>query len=135
MMKRFDMRASLAVCFVAMALGVAQADTYVIGSGELSCGRLLFAASGVDPGKYRTMNTADGLFVNEHAQYQEWLMGFVTGFNSAHADLAQQIETIDLAGMDLWMRDWCNKHPTQPIFEGAIAFIDEMRTNTAAARR
>jgi hypothetical protein len=59
----------------------------------------------------------------------------VTGFNSAHAHLAQQIETIDLAGMDLWMRDWCNKHPTQPIFEGAIAFIDEMRTNTAAARR
>jgi hypothetical protein len=63
-------------------------------------------------------------------------MGFVSGFNGAHAnDVEQQVKGIDLAGMDLWMRNWCNKHPTQKVFEGASAFIDEMLNNAAAAAR
>jgi hypothetical protein len=32
-------------------------------------------------------------------------------------------------------RNWYNQHPTKTVFEGASAFIDEMRTNAAAARR
>ena len=66
-------------------------------------------------------------------QYQEWLMGFVSAFNAWHTN--EQIDRIDPAGMDLWMRNWCNQHPTQKVFEGAVAFIDEMRANAAAGRR
>jgi hypothetical protein len=32
------------------------------------------------------------------------------------------------------MRNWCNKHPTNSVVEGAMAFVNEMRTNAAARR-
>ena len=57
-------------------------------------------------------------------------MGFVSGFNAMHEE--EQQVSVDLAGLDLWMRNWCNKHPAQKVFHGALAFIDEMRSNAAA---
>jgi hypothetical protein len=30
---------------------------------------------------------------------------------------------------DLWIRNWRNKHPTNSVFDGAVAFIIEMRAN------
>jgi hypothetical protein len=113
---------------------VAHADT-IIGAGQHSCGRFIadLGSTPPEPGNHREMNTPSGVFVNEYTQYQEWLMGFVSGFNAEHAgELEQQVIGIDLAGVDLWMRNWCNKHPTQAVFEGGRAFIDEMRTNAAA---
>jgi hypothetical protein len=82
-MKRFDMRVSLAACFAAMALGaVAHADAFIIGSGQGSCGKFIASLGDVPPGKYRKMNTAKGDFVDEHKVYQEWLLGFVSGYNA-----------------------------------------------------
>jgi hypothetical protein len=106
----------------------------MMGSGEHSCGRLIadLGSAPPGPGNHKEMNTPSGVFVNEYTQYQEWLMGFVSGFNSAHANDVEQQVTIDLVGMDLWMRNWCNQYPTKPVFEGASTFIDEMRTNAAA---
>jgi len=43
------------------------------------------------------------------------------GFNVPHANDEQQVKGIDLAGMDLWIRDWCDKHPTKLVAEGGIA--------------
>lgn len=76
------------------------------------------------------MNTASGTFVSEYARYQQWLQGFVSGYNAAHSsadEQQKQVDGIDLAGMDLWMRNWCNKHPTKTVFAGAVAFIEEIR--------
>ncbi len=137
-MKRFCV--PIAICFAAMIWGaVAHAEpsaVLAIGSGtELSCGGLIAAIGDLPPGKHRKMNNAMGVFVSEYKGYQEWLMGFMSGFNRAHAgDEKQQVANIGIAGMDLWMRNWCNKHPTKLVFDGADAFIDEMR-NDAAARR
>jgi hypothetical protein len=137
MMKRFDMRVSLIVCLAAMIWGaVAHAEPGVsaLGVGSNSCGKLIATIGKIPPGKVHILPTRDGVFVNEYATYQEWLMGFVTGFNAAHTNEEQQITaSIDSAGMDLWMRNWCNQHPTQTVFQGALAFIDEMRSN--AGRR
>jgi hypothetical protein len=33
--------------------------------------------------------------------------------------------------MDLWMRNWCNQHPTHSVFQGAGVFINELLTNAA----
>jgi hypothetical protein len=85
------------------------------------------------------MNTAKGIFIDEHTQYQEWLTGFVSGYNSAHAaagdEQQKQVRGIDPAGMDLWMRNWCSQHPTQTVFHAATAFINEMLTDAEAGRR
>jgi hypothetical protein len=132
MMRHFG--ALLTVCFGLLLTAVAHAaSVFEIGAGNNnSCGKFIAAIGDAPPGKYREMNTARGVYVSENKVYQEWLMGFVTGFNASHAgDLEQQVTKIDPAGMDLWMRNWCNKHPTQEVFEGAYAFINEMLTNAA----
>jgi hypothetical protein len=131
MMRYFD--ALLAVCFGLLLMAVAHAEPIVavMGGGQNSCGKFIGAIGGAPPGKYREMNTGSGVFVSEYRRYQEWLMGFVSGFNSAHSDDFEQQVKIDLAGMDLWMRNWCNQHPTKKVFQAASAFINEMLTNAA----
>ena len=130
-MKHFG--ALLAVCFGLLLMAVAHAATvFGVGSGQDSCGRYIAALGDAPPGKYRKMNTAEGVYFSENTVYQQWLMGFVSGFNATHAgDLEQQVKKIDPAGMDLWMRNWCNQHPTQDVFDGAIDFINEMRADAA----
>jgi hypothetical protein len=141
MMKRFDMGLWLAVCFAAMIWGtVANAEPGtipVMGSGRESCGRLIAAIGGNDPpgpGEEIIIETKRGVFFGEYKKYQEWLMGFVAGFNADQPGREYTVHGIDLAGMDLWMRNWCNQHPTETVFTGAVAFINEMRTNAAARR-
>jgi hypothetical protein len=138
-MKRFDMRVSLVVCVVTMTLGaVAHAQTGmapVMGMGASSCGRFIAVMGKNPPGKIQAMDdTGLGRFVSENSDYQQWLLGFVTGYNAARVG-QQQVTGIDLAGMDLWMRNWCNQNPTKTVFEGANAFIIEMQSNAAAEPR
>jgi hypothetical protein len=128
---------SIILGILLLTAGVAHAElTYSIGRGNRSCGSFIAALGEAPPGKYREMNTARGVYVTENKVYQEWLLGFVTGFNATHAgDPEKQVTKIDPAGLDLWMRNWCNKHPAQTVTEGAATFISEMRTNAAAAQR
>jgi hypothetical protein len=133
---------SLILGLLLLMAGVAHAEpgeTFVIGSGHDSCGMFIAAIGNDKPGRYRETNRATGVFVSENRAYQEWLEGFVSGFNAAQVahrgKLEQQVTKIDLAGMDLWVRNWCNKHPTETVFHGAETFIIEMLTNAAAARR
>jgi hypothetical protein len=94
---------------------------------------LIASIGDVPPGRLKTTKTAAGVVLNEYARYQEWLGGFISGFNAVHEE-KQQIRT-DMAAIDLWLRNWCNKHPTKPVFDAAIAFINEMRSNAAAGQR
>ena len=130
MMKRFGV--SLAVCFAAMILGaVARAEpaTYVAGLGQFSCSQFIATIGKIPPGKMERVHTGDSDLVSENSEYQQWLLGFVSGFNAAHpVEQEQQVRGIDIAGMDLCMRNWCNQHPTKSVFEGATAFINEMRS-------
>ena len=138
-MRRFDL--GLAVCFAAMIWGaVAHAepgDFVGLGAGQDSCGRFIASIGNAPPGSYRSWNTAKGVLVSENKEYQEWLAGFISGINVMVATIGkeeQQVRPVDGAGLDLWMRNWCNKHPTNSVVEGAMAFVNEMRTNAAARR-
>jgi hypothetical protein len=133
MMKRFGV--SLAVCFVIWG-SVAHAETgvtHVLGAGYDSCGQLIAAVGDAPPGKFKKRNTATGVLLNEYARYQEWLGGFISGFNAVHEE-KQQI-SIDMAGIDLWMRNWCNKNPTKSVFYGASVLINELQGDAAAGQR
>jgi hypothetical protein len=133
-MKRFHTGVSLAGCFAAMIWGtVAHAQVFVIGVGTFSCGQFIGSIGKRSPGKVARMPTAEGDFLSENAAYQQWLLGFVSGFNATHVnEHAEQVRGIDLAGVDLWMRNWCNQHPTNTVFDGAVAFINEMQINAGA---
>jgi hypothetical protein len=132
MMRHFG--ALLAICFGLLLTGAAHASSvFGIGAGNNSCGKYIAALGDAPPGKSREMNTARGVYVSENERYLEWLAGFVSAFNAVNAatgDLERQVQ-IDAAGMDLWMRNWCNQHPTDSVWDGAIAFIHEMLTNAA----
>jgi len=128
-----SMRSMILGLLLLMA-NVAHAEplTYVIGLGHFSCGQFIATIGKNPPGRSQSIQTGDGEMVGENVGYLQWMMGFVSGFNAAHADDVQQqvVREFDVAGMDLWLRNWCNKHPTQKILHGASAFIDEMRSNT-----
>jgi hypothetical protein len=143
MMKRF---VSLAVCVTAMTLGtVVHAETEMVtgwGVGSHSCGKFIATIGNLPPGRYHSIDPRNDHFVSENTQYQQWLMGFLTGFNfnafntAPAGDQGQQISgRIDLPGVDLWIRNWCNQHPTESVFHGAAAFINEMRANAVAGQR
>jgi hypothetical protein len=110
--------------------------TFLVGVGVNSCGALTSTVDDVPLGKAREINTASGTFVSENARYQQWLMGFVSGYNLAHTRPGgKQLEEIDLPGIDWWMRNWCSKHPTKKVVDGAVAFVSEMLTNAPAKQR
>jgi hypothetical protein len=81
MMRHFG--ALLAVCFGLLLTAVAHAATvFEIGSGQDSCGKYIAALGDAPPGKYRVMNTARGVYICENKVYEQWLLGFVSGFNA-----------------------------------------------------
>ena len=130
---------SIILCVLLLTADVAHAEmVFVMGIGQHSCGQLIAAMGKDHPlGQHREMDIGTDVFVDEYTQYQQWLLGFVSGFNITHASEAEQQQQVrtDPSTMDLWMRNWCNQHPTESVFHGAVAFITEMRTNAAAGRR
>jgi len=126
----------LAIVGAVMIWGaVAQAEIFVLGQGTASCGQFIATIGNRPPGMMRSRRAPDGdLLVSENAVYLAWLLGFVSGVN-ATAEEQQQIRQVDPAGLDLWMRNWCNKHPTQPVGEAVQLFLNEMRTNAAGGQR
>jgi hypothetical protein len=132
----------LFVLLAAMAWGsVAHAQTggvIMMGMGTRSCGQFIATIGKHPPGTFQSLKTADGQLVTENTGYQQWLLGFVSGFNAARASDEQQqrsTATIDIAGIDLWMHNWCNKHPTKLVIDGAAALIIELRSNAAAGQQ
>jgi hypothetical protein len=58
----------------------------------------------------------------EITRFHEWMMGFVTGYNSTNeSDTDLQI-SIDLAALDLWLRNYCKQNPTKTVAEAAQDF-------------
>jgi hypothetical protein len=110
-------------------------NIYMAGKGGDSCGKFIATIGKYPPGKREERSTFGGNFVSENAEYLQWMAGFVSGFNAGHLDEPeQQVPGSDGAGMDLFMRNWCNQHPTKMFLEGVAAFINEMRANAAARR-
>ena len=135
---------SLILGLLLLTADVAHAETYAVGIGKFSCGKFIASIGKNAPGMMETMTAPDGVkFHSENEVYGQWLLGTVSGVNSALSaynvahpgEEQQQIVNIDPAGVDLWMRNWCNQHPVKFVFDAAVAFIGEMRTNATAARR
>ena len=131
---------SIVLGLLLLAADVAHAEdtthALVAGAGQKSCGQLIAAIGKLPPGKYETMTSRRGVFVSEYAQYLEWLGGFVSALNHALVmrDQREKQLKIDSAGMELWMRNWCHKHPTKTVFYGATVFVEEMQGDAAAGR-
>jgi hypothetical protein len=54
-----------------------------------------------------------GKYYAELIRYNEWMMGFVTGFNVSHEDSTDDQINVDMPSLDVWIRKWCNDNPTR----------------------
>jgi hypothetical protein len=52
--------------------------------------------------------------------------GFVSGYNAAYEATTDDQIRIDLSSLDLWLRNWCNAHPTKTVADAGQALRDEL---------
>ncbi|MEI9404143.1 hypothetical protein [Mesorhizobium argentiipisi] len=119
-------------CMVsALVLGLAtvpcraeNASAFIYSYGLESCGAYVAAYGNNHAGK-AILRTADGRkFFDESANFMNWVLGYLSAVNMMRAPGKQSIQ-LDNAAVDLWLRNWCNAHPTNSIFDGTLALVAE----------
>ena len=94
---------------------------YTYGRGtSTTCGQFIGAMV-----SHKIMQQADDGVprVSERALIMEYVDGLLTGLNLSR-DRAHQIME-DHAAIELWLRNWCARHPTNNLFEAVRAFSAE----------
>jgi hypothetical protein len=109
------------------AVGFAQAaspgEPLVHGAGLNSCSQYLSAVSDRAPGIGMKVKRADVDYFDAAHVHSEWLAGFMSAMNMWSAPTMQI--TADAAAIDVWVRKWCEQHPTQVLVRAAAAFVRE----------
>ena len=76
------------------------------------------------PGQVPNDARREGPIFSENLVYQQWMYGFITAINLSRIE-ADQIR-VDNAAVDLWMRNYCNKYPTDDFSRAAAMFVQEL---------
>jgi hypothetical protein len=99
----------------------------VLGAGQRSCGQFIAAVGQAPVGAVAMVEKRDGSkLYGELIRFREWMESFVSGYNAAYeANTDDQIR-IDLSSPDLWLRNWCNGHPTKTVADAGQALRDEL---------
>jgi hypothetical protein len=63
-------------------------------------------------------------YYSKSTTYLEWLLGFITGYNAAVSDPDKQMQ-LDIAAVDLHVRNWCAQNPTSNIFTAVHQLLDK----------
>lgn len=113
----------LAVAFAPTELE-AQKPVVLHGAGGGSCGKYVQVYDAYKP--YSDGNTGDVLAWQATAnywQYEQWIEGYLFGVDSWNR---REIRSFDEAGMQLWIYNYCQKHPIDPVANAALAFYREL---------
>ncbi len=95
--------------------------TYVLGSTyDTSCGQFIAATEGRKLGTSIQYESQGTKFISENGVMMEWVLGLLSGIN-LQRDAKHQIQN-DPAAIELWLRNWCMKNPTSPLFFAVTAF-------------
>ena len=98
----------------------------VVGVGTESCGAFLAARGQSNPGSALFYQAPDGSVTFDKSYlFAEWINGFLSLGNLDNSNKAQI--DIDFAGIDLWLRQWCEARPTKRLVDAALAFTAEQR--------
>ena len=80
--------------------------------------------------KYKVMQQDDGAphpsdaaLMSDRALMMEYVDGLLTGINLSR-DPAHQIRSDD-AALELWLQNWCGKHPGNSLVNAVVAFSVE----------
>jgi hypothetical protein len=99
---------------------MAQKNVSVRGAGSFSCAVYVQAydayrpfADGNEGGVVAQTAAADFM------PYEAWIQGYLFGVDSWNKD---QIRSFDRAGLQLWVYNYCQKHPLDIVANAALAF-------------
>jgi hypothetical protein len=93
--------------------------TFTFGLGtRTSCGQFIGAMEA-----HKLMQQDGVPHVGQRALMMEYVYGLLTGLNRSR-DRAHQIMSDD-AAIELWLRNWCAKHPTNSLLDAVGAFSAE----------
>jgi hypothetical protein len=114
----------LLVALLALFPASVFADVFAYGLGpDTSCGLFIAANEGRKLNSHVTLHSDGVKYVSENESMYQWVRGLLTGVNWAR-DQQHQIQT-DNPAIDLWLRNWCTKHPTSTLYAAVGAFVDE----------
>jgi hypothetical protein len=91
--------------------------------GGESCGSFLAAVAGNALAQTRTMKWEGATYYDKSYGYSQWVQGYLTAVSTGMN--VNVLDTVDYAGIDLWLRKWCDKHPTENLVLGLQALIEE----------
>jgi len=98
---------------------IARADDAIFTFGRgtrTSCGQFIAAMEA-----HKIMQQQDGVpYMSQRALMMEYVYGLLTGLNLSR-DRAHQI-MYDDAAIELWLRGWCAKHPSNNLVDAVAAF-------------
>jgi hypothetical protein len=100
------------------------------GIGSSSCASFLGSVNGTQPGHITTTSlgrrgtSETSEYFSEDALYAAWIHGFLEAINKGSDDAHKM--TGDYAGVDLWLRNWCQTHPADPLGWAVQAFVQAM---------
>jgi hypothetical protein len=100
---------------------------WIAGIGNDSCASYVLALN-VDQPAAAMVAQGKTYFTMANA-YSQWLGGFVSAVNSSRKSGPEQIK-VDMNGIALWVKNYCETHPSERLVYGAGAFI-----NAHSARR
>ncbi|MGO9773645.1 MAG: hypothetical protein ACLPSW_29700 [Roseiarcus sp.] len=115
----FAVLASLSATSAAAATNMA-----VVGKGAESCGDFIAAAQGSLIGKEKTFIDRDGIeYPTKIDGFIEWGFGYITAALLQH-DL-MSIPNWSMNSFDLYLRNYCNAHPTKPFMHAVQHYLSE----------
>lgn len=110
----------LLICTLAEAIDPPRQLVVVSGIGSDSCASYVLALADNRPSTAMTM---DGKTYYTMANaYTQWINGFVTAINLSGRPGTNQIQ-VDVNGIAMWVRNWCEANPSESIVAGAGAFV------------
>lgn len=113
---------------------VAQTKPVTIhGAGASSCGSYVKSYD-----QFRSVNGQVGTLLDwpafaHYRQYEEWINGYVFGMET-RIYKAQPLKAWDRNGMQIWMYNYCQKHPIDVVANAALAFFKALGGNLIVTR-
>jgi hypothetical protein len=111
------MRRFIAVLFLFIGSATAQeVPISIYGLGNKSCGAFIAATQGLGPGETRKGHDLYSL----NALFNQYALGYITASNALAGN---PVNNVDLAGIDLALRRYCESNPTENFVTAVEKFI------------
>jgi hypothetical protein len=102
---------------------LAQKSTIIRGVGTMSCANYIQAYDAYRPFIGNETGIGASVAIGNYEQYEAWIQGYLFGVDSWNK---RQVRQFDRAAMQVWVYDYCQKHPLALVANAALAFYREI---------